>query len=46
MVLKTVCTVYFFKDAAASLNVDNKFPFNKKNTNISSEYILNNMKPR
>ena len=26
----TVCTVYFFEDATASVKLDNKSPFNKK----------------
>ena len=31
MLLQTVCTVYFFKDAQAAMKMDNKSPFfNKK----------------
>ena len=30
MLFKTVCTVYYFKDATASVKMDNKSPFNKK----------------
>ena len=30
MLLKTIFTVYFFKDATASVKMNNKSPFNKK----------------
>ena len=40
MLLITVCTVYFFDDATASVKIDNKPPFKKKNKG-QTKVILN-----
>ena len=40
MLLKTICTVYFFMDAAASVKIDNKSPFNKNAAILKKKFYL------